>query len=238
MIADFHTHILPCVDDGSQSLEESVQMLRLEARQQIPCVVFTPHFYARSDRPERFLERRAAAARQLLEAVSEDANLPSVRLGAEVTFFRGMSEADALWELAIEGTNHILVEMPMGAWSDSMYRELALISEKQGLVPIIAHINRYVSLMTSGRISQKLAEIPVMVQANGGFFHRKTTAPLAQGMLRRGQIHLLGSDCHNMTSRKPNLADAEAVIRRRLGPEAMDWLLENQKKVLGESGSD
>lgn len=238
MIADIHTHILPCVDDGSQTVAESVQMLRLEAQQQITQVVLTPHFYAWNDRPEQFLERRDVAARQLLEAVSGDTFIPSLRLGAEVSFFRGMSGADSLRELAIQGTNHILVEMPMGAWSDSMYRELALIPEKQGLVPIVAHINRYVNLMTAEKISRKLGQLPVMIQANAGFFLRKTTAPLALGMLRRGHIHLLGSDCHNMTTRKPNLAAAEAVIRRRLGGEGMEWLLESQRKVLAETRSD
>ena len=55
---DFHSHILPGVDDGSRSVEESLEMLRAVARQGIGTVVATPPFYANHDTPERFLRRR------------------------------------------------------------------------------------------------------------------------------------------------------------------------------------
>ena len=58
---DFHSHILPGIDDGSQSLEETVELLRLEARQGIDAVIATPHFYPDRDKPEAFLKNRARA---------------------------------------------------------------------------------------------------------------------------------------------------------------------------------
>ena len=57
-VTDFHSHVLPGVDDGSASVEESLAMLRLAAQQGIRRVVATPHFYPRYDDLERFLERR------------------------------------------------------------------------------------------------------------------------------------------------------------------------------------
>ena len=66
-LVDFHSHILPGIDDGSKSLEMSIEMLRLEAEQGIGHVVATPHFYPQYDTPERFLERRAAAQNALRE---------------------------------------------------------------------------------------------------------------------------------------------------------------------------
>jgi len=65
MLVDFHSHILPGVDDGSASIEESLKMLQAEAGQGITHVVATPHFYPRYDDPERFLERRNAASEAL-----------------------------------------------------------------------------------------------------------------------------------------------------------------------------
>ena len=63
---DFHSHILPEIDDGSSSVEESLAMLQAERDQGIQSVVATPHFYAHHDSPERFLKRRAAARQRLL----------------------------------------------------------------------------------------------------------------------------------------------------------------------------
>ena len=64
---DFHSHILPGIDDGSKSVEMSIKMLRREAQQGISRVVATPHFYPQTDNPERFLRRRAEAERILFE---------------------------------------------------------------------------------------------------------------------------------------------------------------------------
>ena len=60
-VVDFHTHILPGIDDGSSSAEESLAMLQMEKEQGIDTVVVTPHFYPQEDRPERFLKRRKEA---------------------------------------------------------------------------------------------------------------------------------------------------------------------------------
>ena len=58
---DLHTHILPNVDDGSSSLEESLALLRMLASQGVTLTAATPHFYATSDTPEKFFRRREAA---------------------------------------------------------------------------------------------------------------------------------------------------------------------------------
>ena len=62
---DFHTHILPGMDDGSKDVRESVSMLRLEGKRGIDTVCLTPHFYAEQNSPEQFLERRKRAWQKL-----------------------------------------------------------------------------------------------------------------------------------------------------------------------------
>ena len=69
---DFHTHILPGIDDGSRNSEESIQMLNLEQEQGITKIVFTPHFYANRNSVERFLKRREASYERLLSKVPEE----------------------------------------------------------------------------------------------------------------------------------------------------------------------
>ena len=68
---DFHTHILPGIDDGSRNSEESIQMLNLEQEQGITKIVFTPHFYANRNSVERFLKRREASYERLLSFAGE-----------------------------------------------------------------------------------------------------------------------------------------------------------------------
>ena len=219
---DFHSHILPGIDDGSRSAEESVAMLKQEAKQGITHVVATPHFYANYDAPERFLQRRSAAENALREVLAEHAGLPGISVGAEVYFFPGISDSEVLQELTIGKKGCILIEMPHGPWSQSMYRELEGIYVKQNLTPVIAHIDRYIAPFRTHGIPERLAELPVLVQANAQFFLDRSTSRLAMKMLRREQIHLLGSDCHNLTSRAPNLGNALEQIVHKLGQEMVD----------------
>ena len=121
----------------------------------------------------------------------------------------------------------------MPPWTDAYYRELEAIWAKRKLTPIIAHIDRYIGPLRTRGIPERLETLPVLVQANGDFFLEGGTASMALRMLRRGQIHLLGSDCHNTRSRKPNLGNAAQRIVRKLGPEILERVWECGQSVLG-----
>ena len=224
MIIDFHSHSLPGIDDGSADVAESVAMLQMEAAQGVTHVVATPHFYARYNTPEVFLEKRDAAEAALRAEMAKHPGLPELHIGAEVSFFRGMSDSEMLEQLVIRGTRSILIEMPLPPWTDAFYRELEAIWAKRKLTPIIAHIDRYIGPFRTRGIPERLMELPVLVQANGEFFLEGGTASMALRMLRRGQLHLLGSDCHSTRSRKPNLGDAVQRIVRKLGQEPLEQI--------------
>ena len=221
---DLHTHILPKIDDGSKRIEETAALLKLLKQQGVTTVAATPHFYAGHHTPEVFLQKRDAAEAALRQEMAKHSGLPQLHVGAEVSFFRGMSDSQQLEQLAIRGSSCILVEMPLPPWSDAHYRELEAIREKRGLTPIIAHIDRYIAPFRTHGIPARLAQLPVLVQANAGFFREWPTASMALRLLCRGQIHLLGSDCHNTDSRKPDLGAAVQIIHRKLGPEALERL--------------
>lgn len=228
---DFHSHILPCVDDGSQSVGESIAMLQMTAEQGIRHVIATPHFYAQYDTPEHFLQKRNEAERLLRDEMRKYTGLPQISVGAEVYFFRGMSDSGAISELTFADKKCILIEMPPAPWTDSIYRELEAIYIKRELIPIIAHIDRYIRPLQSFGIPKRLAELPVLVQANAEFFSNKWTSGMAMHMLRTEKIHLLGSDCHNMRSRCPNLGQAVEYIRRRLGEAPINRIWETQNSL-------
>lgn len=237
MIVDFHSHVLPGLDDGSSNIQESISMLRMEAKQQIGHVIATPHFYPQHDTPERFLARRDAAEAKLREEMEKHPGLPRVSIGAEVYFFHGISNSDAIYQLTIDKKQCILLEMPIGPWTDRMYQEVEDIYIKHGITPIIAHVDRYIGPFRTHGIPRRLEELPVLVQANASFFCSGATRPMALHMLKKDQIHLIGSDCHNMSSRKPNLGDAVRIIRQRLGQETLDRIESYQDQVLRTGSS-
>lgn len=233
-LIDFHSHILPGIDDGSKALEMSIRMLRVEAQQGIGHVVATPHFYPQYDTPERFLKRRAAAEIALREEMQKHTGLPELSVGAEVYYFSGISDSEGISELTIDQKRCILIEMPTSTWTEAMYRELEGLYVKRDLVPIIAHIDRYIGRFSNHGILNRLERLPVLIQANAEFFLERHTSSLALRMLKKNRIHLLGSDCHDLTSRKPNLQDAVALINRRLGRDAMEGIFSCQRNVLAE----
>lgn len=232
-LIDFHSHVLPGIDDGSASVEESLQMLRMEKSHGITHVVATPHFYAQHDTPERFLKRRAEAEALLREAMGDRAEYPGISVGAEVYYFRGISNSDVLSQLTVGGNRGILLEMPPSPWTESMYREIEDLYVRRGYLPIIAHIDRYISRFRTFRIPQRLAELPVLVQANAEFFLNRSTSSMALRMLQEDRVHLLGTDCHNLNSRKPNLDRALNLIRKKLGEDALQRIGEYGTDILG-----
>lgn len=233
-VVDFHSHILPGLDDGSKSVEESMQMLRTMAEQGITHVVASPHFYPQYDTPEHFLKRRADAEAALRGAMAGEKNLPKLSIGAEVYYFRGISNSDAIKELTIDKKRCILVEMPSAPWTEMMYQDLEALAVKRGLVPVIAHVDRYISRFRAHGIPKRLANLPVLVQANAEFFLERKTSRMALRMLKNGMIHLLGSDCHNLHDRSPNLGRALEQIQKRLGSDALKHIRFHERLALEE----
>lgn len=238
-VVDFHTHILPGIDDGSKTSEESVAMLQMEAQQGIEHVVLTPHFYAEKESLPHFLERRSRAIERLDAAMVGIEGLPELSVGAEVRIFEGIGNAEFLAELSISGTKCILIEMPMPPWSDNLLKELERIRYKRNLVPIIAHIDRYISPFRTRGIPETFASLPVLVQASGSFFINRNTRNLALKLLRENKIHLLGSDCHNLDTRMPNLQDAVRIIEEKMSTSRILRINSLESRLLdGESSKE
>ena len=231
---DFHSHILPGIDDGSDSPETSLEMLVREREQGVELVCLTPHFYADYTTPERFFRHRAGAFDALRRAMDESGEaFPLLRLGAEVRFFDGISNASILDDLCLEGTNLLLLEMPFASWSDRMVSEVGELC-RRGLQPVAAHIERYFGL-ASKKTMRRFLSLDILVQSNAEFFLSRRTSRKALRMLRDGQIHFLGSDAHNLTSRAPNLGGAWSLVSKQLGAGAIERLEDYESLVVAES---
>lgn len=226
---DFHTHILPEIDDGSRSVDMSIEMLKTSAQGGVEAVLATPHFYADKQRPEEFLEKRWASYEQLV--ARREGNAPSILLGAEVYYFDGMSLTEQMRELCIRGSDLLLLEMPFNKWTQRMLDEVRELCFQQELTVILAHIERYIDDQPE-KLWRSLQNDGILLQVNANFFIRPKTRRKALAMLASGEIDLLGSDCHNMTSRFPNMAEAMQVIETGVGPDAADALVDRGRGLM------
>lgn len=163
-VIDFHSHILPGIDDGSKDVEMSMEMLRMALEQGVEIMLATPHFYASQQRIDDFLLNRQAA----LERLENRRNSfgPELKLGAEVAFFPGMSQADRLEELLIEGSRVLLLEMPFTSWSESTVDEVAELVKKRNMQVVLAHLDRYMGMTENRKQMARLLEWPIYVQIN------------------------------------------------------------------------
>lgn len=213
-MVDFHSHILPEMDDGADSVETSLAMLRESSRQGVDLICATPHFYADEEDPKSFLQRRSEAYSRLREAMGDGKGYPDILLGAEVLYFPGISVAEEMRELCLEGTFFLLVEPPMLPWSEAMLDEIEACVSSLRCIPVIAHIDRYMRLLNAPELLNRVMGRKMLIQANAAFFLHRQSQDAALDSLRHGRIHFLGSDCHDLIDRAPNLEAALDVIRK------------------------
>lgn len=227
-MTDFHSHLLPGIDDGSGSIETTMAMLDMWREQKIDRICATPHFYADRMTPGWFLRRRNTAYNSVLEAMDPSVKYPEILLGAEVHFFDGISNSKELPSLCLEGTDLLLLEMPF-RWTERMLREVADI-RRRGIIPVAAHLERYM-VYNSGRMIRRFMDMDLLVQCNAEFFLTRHTSRKALRLLRQKRIHFLGSDAHNNTSRAPDLGAALKLIEKMLGASSVDHLLRMEELI-------
>lgn len=228
-MTDFHSHVLPCVDDGSKSIEMSGAMLRASYSQGVRLMAATPHFYAHRHSPERFLEKRQAAYESLH---LDDSSMPELILGAEVSYFAGMSRSEALGSLRLGSTELILVELPFSGWTATMAAEICSLHRSTGLTPVLAHIERYRKTKNYSAYLEQFLESGVLLQCNAEFFLAPFMGGKAMKMLRSGMISFLGSDCHDLEKRPPNLGQAREKISSRGGSQLLRRMDEYAEALL------
>ena len=229
---DIHSHILPGMDDGSSSLEESLSMARESARQGVRLLAATPHFYATQEDPNSFLRRREKSL-ALLESAWQD-SFPTLLVGAEVRYFDGISRVEKIAHLTLDHTRILLLEMPFTSWSRRMVEEVVELQRSRGLQVLLAHVERYMKDQ-DGQVWEAFRQNGVWMQCNANFFLRWQTKRKAQALFKKGEIQMLGSDTHNMTTRPPNLAMARDALVKSLG-QAVWRSFERQSYALLKAG--
>ena len=168
MIIDFHSHILPGIDDGSRDLDTSMAMLEQIREQQTDILIATPHFYAMQDRIETFLQHRQQAYDAFCKAIAGCGwtDYPQILTGSEVAFFNGISRSEEICRLTIEGTDLLLLEMPFALWNEHIIEEVSGLIQDRHLRIMIAHLDRFIRMPGNKKYICQLLELPVYVQLN------------------------------------------------------------------------
>lgn len=203
---DFHTHILPGMDDGAPDSKMSAEMLRILKSQGVGKVCLTPHFNPDEMKTQEFINRRDAAEKQL-SAVYSPPDMPSLLTGAEIYMTEGMSRLD-LTPLRLSGTKLLLIEFPHLRFDRWMFDELENIIFSSDSRILIAHVDRVISTYDRSVCDELFEYDEFIFQLNadslGGFFPNSGI----MRYVRPGTEFVLGSDAHNITDRKPDYGKA------------------------------
>lgn len=212
---DLHSHILPHMDDGCKDAARSIEALRLSYTQGVRVIFATPHYYP-VESVEDFLARRQTAWETLQAAIREQGvtDIPQIVLGAEVAYRPGISSAEGIEKLCLGNSRYLLLELPFRGWGKEELRQVNNFTCVLGITPILAHYERYRSLQ-SKEMYDTMAAQDVLIQKNAESFSGFFQGRAAIREVKLGRCHLLGSDCHNLSSRRPNLDIAAEKLSRQ-----------------------
>ncbi|OBR89877.1 tyrosine-protein phosphatase YwqE [Clostridium ragsdalei P11] len=229
---DIHSHILPGIDDGSKSMEDTMNMLRLTEEDGVETIAATPHFY------KGYYENSYKDVLELVDKVRNEAKQENICVNIvsaqEVFLDRHTVENFKSGEIGcIEGTNYMLVELPM---MNVPKNALDIIYELEirGVHPILAHPERYKYIIdTPSKINEFMNE-KCLLQVNTGSvlgLFGKKVKKTAELLIESGVCSFIASDAHSTGGRCPGISKAleEAL---RFNKDIEEQVLDNCKKML------
>lgn len=231
-MVDIHTHILPGLDDGSRSLEESVDMAVIAAENGLNHIVASSHGNCFPYSMEEYWEQFQNLKREL-----RNRQIP-------VTLYPGMEiylneDAKELLEkqelLSINNTRYVLVEFPMEEKPQNICRRVAEI-QKMDYTIVLAHPERYVSVQREFELAYYLEEEGCVLQINAdsllGQFGRAGER-VSKQLLRDGIVGVIATDAHDSVYRRPSVRRTLEYLRKYYPLSLIHlWLSENPSRIL------
>lgn len=229
---DLHTHILPGFDDGATSWEETLDMLRQAEEDGITDLVATPHILGPADvaREGEISELFA----QLVKMKEQEGLSLRVHVGAEIYVHQEMHLDRPFLTLGGNG-RYFLVEFPMASippFAEEQFFALIVA----GYRPIVAHPERNMVVLRNPAVAETLVERGVLLQLNSGSLRGvfgPDTRRLAEQLVEARLVHVVASDAHGASARRPRLRECLALVARRWGEEvAARLFVENPRRIL------
>lgn len=227
---DLHCHILPELDDGSQSLEESLAMARMAVESGVRAMAATPHC----------MDSRAAEvydAWAFLKQSLEETGVP-LKLFPGMEIFGTQDTARLLREgklFTLNGSRYPLIEFSFQSDGDEETWILRSVC-RAGFRPIVAHPERYTYLQHDPELVNRWQRMGCLFQVNRGSLLGRFgghAQALASELVERGFAAAVASDAHSPRMRTPWMADVRNLLSREFSPRcARALLLDNPKKIL------
>ena len=231
---DIHCHILPGVDDGSQTPEETKAMLQKEWDEGIQIMVATPHYHKQRGKNDiELIKKQLLLTRKLAKEVH-----PKMQICLGMEIYYGEDVTELLKEgrvVSIRKSRYILVEFSPG---DEFQYILNAVRKLQmsGHTVIIAHIERYNCLRKDISNVEYLREMGAYLQVNTGSItgsYGRSVKKFLREVLKAHLVQLVGTDAHGSERRTPKMQEAYKEVVKRCGEEYADQIFgQNAKKVL------
>lgn len=239
-IADLHCHIIPEFDDGPQSIEESVAMIRLAMQEGISTIVSTSHC---SDLKniDKFVELRDSKLNTLRDHLKEEDIYIKIIKGAEVYIGMNLFDSVHIEQLTLGDTKYMLIEFPMHSiplFAEEFFYRLLL----RGYVPIIAHPERNEQILRTPELLHRFVDLGALAQLTGGsitgyFGHRVQRC--AHTILNNEIAHIVATDSHNIDKRKPIVKECIKKLNSWVGEtKTRDLVLNTPLLILSNKNVD
>lgn len=229
---DIHNHILYGIDDGSKSLEESIEILKQYKEMGFKDIVLTPHYIENSNYTTNNKEKQ-----NLLKTLKNKIKGINLYLGNEVFINNNLEELLNQQEIStINNSRYLLIEFPMNQKLKTITNTIYELKIK-GIIPIIAHPERYEYVKKDITIVDEWIEEGALLQANYGsivgVYGRKTKKTLKK-LLKKNKISILATDIHYPNSEiYKNIEKSKKKIKRIIGEEKLTELtITNPKKII------
>ncbi len=231
---DFHTHILPNIDDGARNIEETISLVKEAQKAGFEAIISTSHYmegYYETNVPER-----EVWINLIYEKLQEKNIKMKFYLANEIYLSENIvSLLEEGKASTINDTSYILFEMPLNIEPLNLYNIVYdMIQHK--LVPILAHPERYSFVQQSPEIVTELIEKGVLMQANYASilgYYGKRAQVIVKKLLKNDMIHFLGSDVHRPNTIYPRMAQILTQLKQIIGEEKLEELTTiNPKLVL------
>ena len=234
-VFDIHTLILPGIDDGARDLDESLRLCALGRANHIRKTVATPHFNALGD-VDNFIEMRNERAELLRDAVQKNGIDMKIYTGAEVYIDDDIFYSKNLGRLSINGSRYILIEFSFSGLKLRNILEYLNEIYSMGLVPIIAHPERYEYFQRDYNAVNELASRGVLFQINAASLASRDGREefeLAYEMAFKGVASFIATDAHSVYGRPNDLAEMLRAFPDDIDQRLMQKMLHsNAEKVL------
>ena len=233
---DFHTHIIPNIDDGSRSVEETFNLIKEAKEAGFEGIILTSHYienYYETDTPERDVWVKAIS--DSLKTKGIETNL---YIGNEIYISENiMNLLKNRKASTINNTSYVLFEMPLSTEPMNLYDVIYSLQENK-LVPVLAHPERYSFVQKEPELVYDLIQKGVLMQANYGSIlgqYGENARMIVKKFLENDMIHFLGSDVHRQNSIYKKIPQALEEIRKIIGEEKLEKLTTTNPKLALEN---